>query len=1152
VSGDWGDFRNWSPQIVPPASADVVVNTGAVDAGARQLVLNSLTANGTVTNVAQLDTPTLTVGGILVATLVNADTFNFSGGSVTGNIRIASGGTWTGGALWTGPVEIQSDAVVSLTAGSVRLGSNVILENHGTVEMTGGQLEGYEISTVRNHGTWILNGHATPFTSFYGGNEFHNMGLLHKTGGADPTSLANLWAFHLDAETRCTTGELRLAAANTYLSTGSQLTGSGTIRSTSTLNLTGNAVETVARLMVDGGTVVCTGEASITGSCEWLAGDVQGLLKVPAGSSMIASGEGFKRLVTLAEIQVAGTWRWDGPGPVQGYDRSKITILAGGLCDLTADGDVFSQFYGGNQLVIEGTLGKSAGAGGTTLLNDWTYVHRGLIECAVSAMEIGSELVLDGQSEIDGAGEVRISATTYHNGTATMNAPVSWTNGSWVGGGGVLNGLLVWSGGSTSGTWEVGASGTLRIIDGTGVLKRFNDAALLAVDGTVELLSGSINGYENATLRVLNGGVVRCAGVAVLDNFYGGNRIEILAGGLLTSQPGCDTRVDWAMDNSGTLTTPAGILKCNGGGQSHGLFHSTSSGSLRFTGGSHVLGAGAEIRGPGEVLVTWGLLDAQAPVPCFIHVNGGTVQGSGEQGEFQFRNGSQWTSGNVGGKSRVLEGALLTVSGDTGLRRMNTDASLLIGGRLLWLGSGEINLYERCSMGILPSGILDIAGNGSVFSAFYGGHLIQNSGIIRRSVSVADALFSNAAFESDGRIEVLTGSLQVASNLGLQDGGVISGAGRLRIVGGTTSLTGTTTVANSIIELAGGTLHAETDSNGTLAGNLIEWSAGYISGDVTWSGIARTATAGFRQINGNSRLRNSGVLGLQGGGSIRMWENAILHNRQGATLHATGQVSITQFYGGNLVLNEGTMVLGASPGRMEVAPAFTQSATGRLEVGVAGPSSGNPDFDILNVSGAASLAGTLVAALENGYHPALGTEFEILKANPRVGTFDQLLASSFSVTYPTTGNPPVSRNNVVLVVQNPTSQDYASWAASHQLSGAEAATIADPDGDGRLNWVEYAFQTDPCSGDGDPLVMSTETMGGLPWLVVRYRRWQGPLDAGIGYLPEGSEDLATWSSVPVVDEFDPDATVIVGAEARRCRIPIQGPRQFMRLGLEWQ
>jgi hypothetical protein len=82
--------------------------------------------------------------------------------------------------------------------------------------------------------------------------------------------------------------------------------------------------------------------------------------------------------------------------------------------------------------------------------------------------------------------------------------------------------------------------------------------------------------------------------------------------------------------------------------------------------------------------------------------------------------------------------------------------------------------------------------------------------------------------------------------------------------------------------------------------------------------------------------------------------------------------------------------------------------------------------------------------------------------------------------------------------------------------------------------------------------MSTETMGGLPWLVVRYRRWQGPLDAGIGYLPEGSEDLATWSSVPVVDEFDPDATVIVGAEARRCRIPIQGPRQFMRLGLEWQ
>jgi hypothetical protein len=117
------------------------------------------------------------------------------------------------------------------------------------------------------------------------------------------------------------------------------------------------------------------------------------------------------------------------------------------------------------------------------------------------------------------------------------------------------------------------------------------------------------------------------------------------------------------------------------------------------------------------------------------------------------------------------------------------------------------------------------------------------------------------------------------------------------------------------------------------------------------------------------------------------------------------------------------------------------------------------------------------------------------------------------------------------------------------LTGPDALSTADPDGDGRLNWVEYAFQSDPRSGAGQDAMPSTEMIGGLAWLVVRYQRWQGPLDAGIQYLPECSLDLMSWSPVGLVDEFDPDAPAVLGAEARRCRMPMQGARQFMRLRL---
>ncbi len=1150
-SPDWYDSRNWSPASVPGAGADVVINGGYASASGNNLSFNTLTVNGgTLTDIAALNVQVITVAGTVATTNLATTTLNLKGGTVFGSIQMTAGGTWNGGTLNGGPIQIPNGGIVSIPSGSVRLGDSVQLINGGTVQMTGGHIEGYQFSTILNQAgaSFILATDGVPFSQYFAGNTFQNNGLFRKSAGAG-TATVNVWTFHQYGSIQCDAGAIEFQSL-TQLHSGSLISGSASVLLNGDTRIDGAVRETIANLRMIGGGLSCSDPSSLVGRLDWEAGTISGVLGVPVGSLLAVSGTGLKRLANASSINVGGTYRWDGPTGVEGYQYSTITVLASGLCDLTADGDPFDNYFAGNELVIDGTLRKSAGSGGTTVLNDWTYRHRGTLDCAVSTLEIAGSLVLENSSSVTGTGQVLISGTTFHNGGVNLTAPVTWSGGTWVGGGGTMTGLLTWSGGSSSGSWTVASTGTLRVNHGAGALKRLNDAAVIETAGTIELLSGTLNGYQNSIIRVLSGGIFRCLGDSVMDQYFSGSRIDIHAGGSLTTLAASHTQIDWAVNNAGSVTTPAGILYCNGGGTSTGLFQSTPPGALYFTSGVHSLAAGSEMRGPGDIRLTGGTLNATASVPCFVRIEGGTAQGTGDVGEFQFRDGSQWTRGFIGGHSRILGGATLTVSGpNTSLRRINDSARLDIDGRLLWLGPGSIELYQLCQLAVNDAGILDLTGDGSVFSQYFSGNALTSTGTIRRSTSTGDAVLASATYSSSGRIDAQAGRLVFDATLNLGHGGVVAGAGRTVIAGGTTTLAGTTTLSSTLFELGGGTLFAAPAANGTLAGSTIEWTSGYVAGLVKWTGIARTTGSGFRRINDSSELRNAGVLTLTDEGSTQLYQNSTLHNLQGATLNATGQVSLSYYFGGNLLLNEGTLVLGTPPGRMIVEAAFTQTATGRLEIGIAGSSAVVPQFDILNVSGTATLGGTLVAHVENAYNPSIGTSFEILTGSPRLGTFAIVVAPRFTVTYPTAGDPPVSLNDVLLVAHAATTESYAAWASTRGLTGNDAAATADPDGDGLINWLEFAFNLNPKAGNERPVAASVERIGGESWLVMRYRRWAGPVDAGILYQPEASRDLAAWSSSGIIDEFDSNATPVSTSEPRRCRILTSESKKFLRLHL---
>ena len=82
---------------------------------------------------------------------------------------------------------------------------------------------------------------------------------------------------------------------------------------------------------------------------------------------------------------------------------------------------------------------------------------------------------------------------------------------------------------------------------------------------------------------------------------------------------------------------------------------------------------------------------------------------------------------------------------------------------------------------------------------------------------------------------------------------------------------------------------------------------------------------------------------------------------------------------------------------------YTQSSTGALGANIAGANSGQ--FNALNLTGTATLGGTLNIKLLNNFAPSGGATFEVLAAGKVTGTFATVNGTKinnsehFTVTY---------------------------------------------------------------------------------------------------------------------------------------------------------
>lgn len=184
---------------------------------------------------------------------------------------------------------------------------------------------------------------------------------------------------------------------------------------------------------------------------------------------------------------------------------------------------------------------------------------------------------------------------------------------------------------------------------------------------------------------------------------------------------------------------------------------------------------------------------------------------------------------------------------------------------------------------------------------------------------------------------------------------------------------------------------------GQSVNSLAFKSNGYLlnASTLTLAGPAITVDSGITATIG-STIAGSAGLTKNGSGSLTLTRantysgtttvNAGTLAVMNATGSATGTGPLTVSIGaklvgtgtiGGTVTNSGMVAPGTSPGTLHIAGEYIQTAAGRLEIEIASAAS----FDRLEITGSASLAGTLAVSLANGFMPSAGNSFTILTSS---------------------------------------------------------------------------------------------------------------------------------------------------------------------------
>jgi Bacterial Ig-like domain (group 3) len=670
-----------------------------------------------------------------------------------------------------------------------------------------------------------------------------------------------------------------------------------------------------------------------------------------------------------------------------GIVSGSVSGLAGTTIEF--DGPTWS-FDGSSSITSAGAVdfssgGEVVGLSGTYDVTGETYANGSTVSFTAPITALGSELYLDGAvvnltGQSFSVGDVQIYNDSVLNGDGAASLTVT--------------AAMTWAGGTITGFGALGiaSSASLNLGNGNDLTETL-DAVELQNAGAMSLSTANNNSYGLA-----------------LENSAG---IDNQAGGSFTFL----TQATISNDGSATYFTNEGSLiqsvSVVGVSLIEAAFTQTSSGSttvngafLAFTSGGTVSGsvtglAGTtiELDGPTWSFDTSSSITSAGSVGFATFGQVATVSGTYDVTGETYDVGSTLSFMspitalglelyvdsavvNLTGQSFSISNVQIyndsVLNGDGGASLTATAAMTWAGGTITGFGALEI-----------PGGASLNLGNGNNLTETLDAVELQNAGTV--SLSTANNNSYGLALENSAGIDNQAGgSFTIVNNATISsdesatyftnDGSLVvpAGAGSVIETVFDQGSTGSTTVQGALVLVGGG-------SPVTNAGQVM-----------IDSGATLTVQSDYDQTGGSTTLSGGSFFG----GNV---------NIEGGSLIGTGAISAD-------VTNAGQVVPGGTEfaGVLTINGTYTQTAAGALDAEIGGTTAGT-QYDQLDVSGQATLTGTLVITLLGGFSPSLGQSFTITSASPLSGTFPFVNESgvSGSVAF----QPTYSGTNVVLVAE---------------------------------------------------------------------------------------------------------------------------------------
>lgn len=950
-------------------------------------------------NLGELGSQVSFDGGVLRTTadipnMVREQTVNAGGGAieVEGGTTLGAGGNIAG----VGTLNKTGDGTLILSGISSYDGTNILA---GTLSVgfnfnlgdAAGQLtvDGATLHTSNNFNTTRLTTIGPGGATFDvddvqpGADHTHN-GVIQGNSGASPFTKTGL-------------GEMRLGGVNAF--TAPIHINQGTL-ATNASNQLGNIANVinfgggtwfvdasfvnprVVQLNQNGGAIDVASGITLTQS-----GVIEDGANGPAGP-LNKQGTGDLNLTANntyssgTNIQ-SGRLRLSNSGQLP--DTSDVDVAGNATFDLNNISDAINGLSGSGDVTLgSGTLTVGAGDGGGTFA--------GTISGAGSLVKIGAG-TQSLRTKIVGEDTF---PNTYAGGTEINGGALDIEDDENLG---EADGPLSFDGGTlqVSGEGNVSTNRLVTLNAGGGTVSTVGEDASVAFNNIITG-PGSLtkNGQGQATLAAantyagnttINGGRLRLSDSGQIPDT---SSVVVEASG--TMGEGLDlNNIDDAIDGlagtgdvilgSATLTLGA----TGGSGEFAGRISGT--GGIVKTGGGSQVFSGVAKTYAGGTAINGGVLEIDVDDHLGDPAGGLSFDGGTLRTDDTLAT-SRTTTLNAGG------GTFLVAGSETLTHNGNISGA----GGLGKAGSGTLHLTAVSSYGgptTITDGALRLGGS----------ERLPNTTSL--SVSTPGDFDLNNFNETidglsgDGTVNLTNAQLTVGISGGSGNfSGVISGtgdfqkegAGAQTLAGGAHAFSGATVVnGGELILNSGGSIDQTTlsvgfnnGSNGTITadGAGTTWD---VSGNLTIGaqGVGRlnidndaVATVGGQVFIGAGL--GSGTLAVDGGTLDNSTGTGILV--QDGTLGGDGDIL------GN-VINQDTVAPGRSAGVLNLTGTFVQEITGTFSAEIGGTGVGQ--FDVLNVSSTASLAGDLELGLL-GFAPAPSDAFAILVAGSLVGQFDNV------------------------------------------------------------------------------------------------------------------------------------------------------------------